>query len=123
MITFRKYFLQDLFGHFQFLKKYLVTFGKNLKPWWDWGTQQAWVYCEKFFSEKIYFPADLEFLRGVVGGVAVKKSPCTSTLLVKIRSLCGQNTGKIQLLFKEARKSDIFATKVRECNIIDNINA
>ena len=62
MITFRKYFLQDLFGHFQFLKKYLVTFGKNLKPWWDWGTQQAWVYCEKInidFLAQIFFLASI----------------------------------------------------------------
>ena len=25
-----------------------MTFGENLKSWWDWGTQPVWVYREKF---------------------------------------------------------------------------
>ena len=59
MITFRKYFLQDLFGHFQFLKKYLVTFGQNLKPWWDWGTQPVWEKFNVDLFAQIFFLASI----------------------------------------------------------------
>ena len=41
MITFRNYLLQNYFAYFQFSENYFVLFGQNLKPWWDWGTQQC----------------------------------------------------------------------------------
>ena len=61
MITFRNYFLQNCFGHFH-LKIFFVTFGENLKSWWDWGTQPVWVYREKF---NIDFLAQFFFLASI----------------------------------------------------------